>query len=292
MPVVRALFVYPVKSCGAIALDRSQLDVKGLQWDRHWMLVDETGRFVSQREYAAMGRIVPAFVEGGVRLTMDGMSEALHLPFEPHSGDTRIRTTVTVWKDTFEALDEGDHAAQWFTQALGVPVRLVRFAQDVTRLASRKWTNDEDVPTQFADGFPLLVTSEASLAELNARLAAKGVPPVPMSRFRPNIVVDGGEAFDEDFIDTLTIESASGGEEIVLRFAKPCARCPITTIDQQTGEHNAQWPAEPLDTLAAFRADPRVDGGLTFGQNAMVVTGAGARVAVGAQAQWEYRFED
>lgn len=290
MAIVRALYVYPVKSCGAIALDRAQLDVKGLAWDRHWMVADETGRFVSQREYAAMARIVPAFVEDGVRLTMEGMSEALHLPFAPRGGEPRVRATV--WSDSFEALDEGDHAAQWFTNALGVPVRLLRFAQDVTRLASKKWTNDEDAPTQFADGFPVLVTSEASLAELNERLAAKGAPPVPMTRFRPNIVVgDVGEAFEEDFIDTLAIESATGGEEIVLRFVKPCARCPITTIDQTSGERDPQWPTEPLDTLQVFRADPRVDGGLTFGQNAMVVTGAGERLAVGAHAQWEYRFE-
>jgi uncharacterized protein len=291
MPIVRALFVYPVKSCGAIALDRAQLDVKGLQWDRHWMVVDATGRFVSQREYAAMARIVPAFVEDGVRLTMEGMSEALHLPFAPRGDEARVQATV--WSDTFEALDEGDRAAQWLTQALGVPVRLVRFAPDVTRLASKKWTNDEDVPTQFADGFPILVTSEASLAELNARLEAKGAPSVPMARFRPNIVVgDIGEAFEEDFIDTLAIDSTAGGEQIVLRFVKPCARCPITTIDQQTGERDAQWPSEPLDTLQVFRADPRVDGGLTFGQNAMVVTGVGERIAVGAHAEWEYRFDE
>lgn len=293
MAVIRALFVYPVKSCGAIALDRAQLETKGLQWDRHWMVVDASGRFVSQREMAAMARIVPAFVEGGVRLTMPGadapVDAPLLLPFTPRGDEARVQATV--WKDTFEALDEGDEAAQWFSRALGVPVRLVRFAPDVTRLASKKWTNDEDVPTQFADGFPLLVTSEASLADLNARLAAKGAPPVPMSRFRPNIVVDGSDAFDEDFIDTLSIAGETAAQDVVLRFTKPCARCPITTIDQHTGERDAQWPAEPLDTLAVFRADPRVDGGLTFGQNAMVVAGAGARLAVGAQAEWEYRFE-
>lgn len=291
MAMVRALFVYPVKSCGAIALDCAQLEAKGLQWDRHWMVVDASGRFVSQREIAAMARVVPAFVEGGVRLTMTGADApagtSLFLPFEPRGNEARVQATV--WKDTFEALDEGDEAAQWFSRALGAPVRLVRFAPDVTRLASKQWTNNEDVPTQFADGFPLLVTSESSLAELNARLAAKGAPPVPMSRFRPNIVVDGGEAFDEDFIDTLSITSEAS--EVVLRFTKPCARCPITTIDQHTGERDGEWPAEPLDTLATFRADPRVDGGLTFGQNAMVVAGAGGRLAVGAQAEWEYRFE-
>jgi len=291
MATVRALFVYPVKSCGAIALEHAQFGLSGIEWDRHWMVVDEAGRFVSQREYAAMARIVPAFVEDGVRLTMEGMSEALHLAFAPRGNEARV--PASVWDDAFEALDEGDHAAQWFTQAIGVPVRLLRFAHDVKRLASKKWTSGEDAPTQFADGFPILVTSEASLAELNERLAAKGAPPVPMTRFRPNIVVgDVGEAFEEDFIDTLAIESANGGEEIVLRFVKPCARCPITTIDQQTGERDAQWPTEPLDTLAVFRADPRVNGGLTFGQNAMVVTGAGARVAVGASAQWEYRFDE
>jgi uncharacterized protein len=289
MSVIRALFVYPVKSCGAIALDRAQLETKGLMWDRHWMVVDATGCFVSQREYAAMACIVPAFVEDGVRLTTADLDAPLMLPFTPRGDEARIQ--VTVWDDAFEALDEGDEAAKWFSLALGVSVRLVRFAQDVTRLASRKWTNDEDVPTQFADGFPLLVTSESSLADLNARLAAKGAPPLPMSRFRPNIVVDGIDAFDEDFIDTLSIPGEAGGDEVVLRFAKPCARCPITTIDQLSGERDAQWPAEPLDTLAAFRADPRVDGGLTFGQNAMVVAGAGQRLAVGAQAQWEYRFE-
>ncbi|MEQ0772065.1 MOSC N-terminal beta barrel domain-containing protein [Paraburkholderia tropica] len=289
MSVIRALFVYPVKSCGAIALDQAQLETQGLAWDRHWMVVDANGRFVSQREYASMARIVPVFAQDGVQLSMDGVSGGLHLPFAPRGDEARVQATV--WGDTFEALNEGDEAAHWFTRALGVPVRLVRFAHDVTRLASKKWTLDQDAPTQFADGFPILVTSESSLAELNARLAAKGAPALPMSRFRPNIVVDGGEAFDEDFIDTLSIEDEDGGEAVVLRFVKPCARCPITTIDQLSGERDAQWPAEPLDTLQTFRADARVDGGLTFGQNATVLAGAGKRLAVGAQAQWEYRFE-
>jgi uncharacterized protein len=286
MPVIRALFVYPVKSCAAIALDGALLEAEGLKWDRHWMAVDENGCFVSQREYAAMARIVPEFVEGGVRLSMAEMASTLLLPFEPR-GEAR-RVEATVWKDTFEALDEGDEAARWFSQAVGVPLRLVRFAPDVTRVCSQKWTQGVEVPTQFADGFPLLVTSEASLADLNTRLAQKGAPAVPMSRFRPNIVVDGEGAFDEDFIETMTID----GDGVVLRFAKPCARCPITTIDQQTGLHDEAWPTEPLDTMAAFRADPRVGGGLTFGQNAVVVAGAGTRVAVGAEVQWEWRFDE
>jgi uncharacterized protein len=286
MPVIRALFVYPVKSCGGIALDQAQLVAEGLKWDRYWMAIDETGRFVSQRDHAAMALIVPAFVEGGVRLSKEGMASSLLLPFELPAAARRV--SATVWKDTLEALDEGDEAAQWFSEAVGVPLRLVRFAPDVTRLANKKWTHGEDVPTHFRDGYPVLVTSEASLADLNARLAAKGAMPVPMTRFRPNIVVDGETAFEEDFIDTLSID----GTDIVLRFAKPCDRCPITTIDQQTGERDAQWPAEPLDTLATFRSDPRVNGGLTFGMNATVVSGVGKQVAVGAQAQWEVRFDE
>jgi uncharacterized protein YcbX len=109
-----------------------------------------------------------------------------------------------------------------------------------------------------------------------------------MNRFRPNIVVDGEGAFDEDFIDTMSID----GSDVVLRFAKPCDRCQITTQDHRTGERDAKWPGEPLDTMMTFRADPRVNGGLTFGMNATVVSGAGKRVSVGAHAQWEWRFDE
>ncbi|RQH05668.1 MOSC domain-containing protein [Paraburkholderia dinghuensis] len=286
MAVIRALFVYPVKSLGGIALDQAQLLAEGLKWDRNWMVVDETGQLVTQRQNAALARVVCAFVKGGVRLSTDGMASSLVLPFEPRGDERRVRATV--WNDTVDAFDEGDEAAQWITKAVGVPLRIVRFAPDATRYANRKWTNDEDVPTHFADAFPLLVTNEASLADLNARLAAKGAPPVPMTRFRPNIVVDGEEAFDEDFVETMSID----GTDVVLRFAKPCDRCQVTTIDQLTGERDAQWPAEPLDTLMTFRADPRVNGGLTFGVNATVVSGAGEQVAVGAPAEWEWRFDE
>ena len=286
MAVIRALFVYPVKSCGGIALDAAQLRAEGLEWDRHWMVVDEAGRMVSQREHPRMARIVCAFVEDGVRLSCADLDSELILPFAPAAEARRV--SATVWRDTVDALDEGDEAARWMTRAVGLPVRVVRFAPDATRHANRKWTNGADVPTQFADGYPLLVTSEASLADLNARLAAKGAPAVPMNRFRPNLVVEGEGAFEEDFVETMAID----GGAVVLRFAKPCDRCPITTLDHRTGERDPRWAGEPLDTLMTFRADPRVNGGLTFGMNATVVAGAGRRIAVGAPVRWELRFDE
>ncbi|MFS2116848.1 MOSC domain-containing protein, partial [Herbaspirillum frisingense] len=142
--------------------------------------------------------------------------------------------------------------------------------------------------TQFSDGYPLLVIGQASLDDLNARLAAKGAPSLPMDRFRPNLVISGLEPYEEDFIDTLRF--GEGEQAVQLKLVKPCARCPIPGIDQHTGLRDAQWPDEPLDTLAAYRANPRVDGGLTFGQNAIVIGGIGGSIEVGQACHWEFNF--
>lgn len=287
MPFISALFVYPVKSCRAIALTDALIEHDGLQWDRRWMVVDVNGRFVTQREYPSMACIETALDADALHLRVDGAVTELSIPFALPANAPRV--PVTVWEDCFDALDEGDAAARWISDVIGVPLRLVRFADDVTRLASRKWTKGLDVPTRFADGFPLLVTADASLADLNERLAAKGAPSLPMSRFRPNVVLGGTEAFDEDFAGTLSIGAAS---DIVLRVAKPCARCPITTVDQASGTIDPRWPHEPLDTLAGYRANPRIEGGLAFGQNAMVVEGVGRRLRVGDPVDVELAFGD
>ena len=287
MPSVSALFIYPVKSCGAIALDHALLEPHGLEWDRHWMVVDRNGRFVSQREYPAMALIRPVLTPDSLELSAPGAADVLRLPLEAPREAARV--PVTIWRDSLDALDEGDGPARWFSGVLGVPVRLVRFDREVTRLANKMWTTGADAPTKFADGFPLLVTTEASLDELNQRLQAKGAPSVPMNRFRPNIVLNGVDAFEEDFVETLSI---GADDSIVLRFVKPCARCPITTVDQLAGRPDPQWPTEPLDTMMGWRANPRVDGGLTFGQNAIVVGGAGRRVNVGTDVSWELAFPD
>lgn len=289
MPFISALFVYPVKSCGAIALTDALIERDGLQWDRCWMVVDAGGRFVSQREYPSMARIATTLGVDALHLRSSDAASDLAVPFALSAQVNRL--PVSVWSDSVEALDEGDAAAHWLSDVIGAPLRLVRFADDVTRLASRKWTKDIDAPTRFADGFPLLVTADASLAELNGRLAAKGVPPLLMNRFRPNVVLGGTEAFDEDFAGTLSIGAAGADANIALRVVKPCARCPITTVDQASGTIDPRWPHEPLDTLAGYRANPRVDGGLTFGQNAIVIDGVGRRLRVGDDVELELDFD-
>jgi uncharacterized protein YcbX len=173
----------------------------------------------------------------------------------------------------------GDLAAQWFSDCLGQRVRLARFDMAERRLCDRLWTGEFEAETAFADGFPLLVLSTASLAELNRRLLAAGHDAVSMQRFRPNIVLDGlPDAHGEDFIDELTIESPDG--PVLLKLVKPCGRCSIPDVDPATA---AQGHAV-ADTLAGYRAEPRIGGALAFGMNAIVVAGVGHRLRVGARA--------
>jgi uncharacterized protein YcbX len=184
----------------------------------------------------------------------------------------------------------GGEAAQWFSAFLGAPLRLVRFDPAAQRIANRDRTGHTIAPLRFADGYPLLVIGQASLDDLNARLGKKGVDAIPMNRFRPNLVLSGIEAYEEDYIDTLRLETGAG--PIGLRFVKPCTRCPIPTIDQLSGAPDPRWPHEPTDTLSAYRADSRVDGQMTFGQNAVVVEGAGTVLAAGCDASPELRFDN
>ena len=168
----------------------------------------------------------------------------------------------------------------------GQRLRLARFDPDVQRLASAEWTGAIAARTAFADAFPLLVLSTASLGELNRRLAAAGHDAVTMQRFRPNIVIDGLEdAHGEDFIDTLTIESADG--PVVLKLVKPCSRCTIPDVDPLT----AAQGHSVADTMSAYRANARVGGALAFGQNAVIVSGIGHRLRVGAAVKAELAFD-
>jgi uncharacterized protein YcbX len=272
--------LHPIKSCAGFAVDEAPLIETGLEYDREWMVVDAEGDFVSQREVPRMALVRTALRSGELVLRAPGML-ALHLRLDAVEGDCRVR----VWDDTVAAFDMGDLAAQWFSDFLGRPLRLARFDPDAVRLAQRRWTGAIEARTAFADAFPLLVTSTASLAELNRRLVAAGHAAVPMQRFRPNLVLDGlDDAHGEDFIDTLAIDSPDG--EVVLKLVKPCGRCTVPDVDLDSAEQGHSV----TDTLAGYRAEPRIDGALAFGQNAVIVAGVGHRLRPGAAVRATLAF--
>ena len=277
---ITALVVYPVKSCAGVSVQEAVLTETGLDLDRAWMVVDAAGEFVSQRELPRMALIRPQIRTFEIILRAPGML-ALHLAIDAVEQPVRVR----VWDDDVAAYDMGPVAAQWFSDFLGQPLRLVRFDPAHRRLSSLQWTGGVEAPNQFSDGFPLLVTSEASLEDLNTRLAAAGHAAVEMARFRPNVVLGGVAAHDEDRLGVLRIATAEGIAE--LKPVKPCARCPIPNIDPATAE------ASPAvgDTLQAYRQDARLKGAVTFGMNAIVLQGDGQMLRVGQVVGADFRFD-
>jgi uncharacterized protein YcbX len=269
---LQALHVHPIKSCAGIAAAQAMQVETRLEFDRAWMVVDDAGRFVSQRELPRLQLVTPTLRTADLRLRAPGML-ALHLALDTVESACRVR----VWDDEVAAYDMGDLAAQWFSDFLGRPLRLARFDPEQRRLSSRRWTGEIDALNAFADAFPLLVASTASLAELNRRLAEQGQPAVTMERFRPNLVLDGVDAHGEDYIDELVLEAPEG--PVRLKLVKPCARCTIPSVDPLTAETGH----EPGDTLARYRADARLDGAVTFGMNAVVVEGVERTLRVGAR---------
>lgn len=266
---ISRLFVYPIKSCAGVELKETLVIETGLEFDRAWMVVDEHGDFVSQRELPRMALIAPQLKQFEMVLRAPGML-ALHIALDAVEAPCKVR----VWDDECAAFDMGDTAAQWFTDFLmqerppGVPqmkLRLVRFDPAHKRASSMKWTSGRQALNQFSDGYPILVLSEASVNELNTRLKSAGHAAVGIERFRPNIVLSGLQAHDEDRTDTLHI---SGGEtDFALALIKPCPRCPIPNVNPQTAHINP----EVGQMLQTYRQDRRVDGAMTFGMNAMVL---------------------
>ncbi len=260
------LHIYPVKSCRGMPLAAAELTRTGLLDDRHWMLVRPNGRFVTQRELPRMALIGTRVGVDGLTLSAPGMPD-LRVP-RVASGGAR---PVTVWKFDGQGIDCGADAAAWVTRYLQTELSVVAFDVDTPRTCSPEWTQGIHSITEFADGYPVLVISRASLADLNSRLADKSVSALPMNRFRPNVVIDGVGAYDEDRIHELRLNG------ITLRMVKPCTRCSITTTDQQAGAVDG---VEPLRTLKEYRHDKELKGVL-FGQNAIVVSGVGERLRVG-----------
>jgi len=284
---IAQLWIHPVKSCAGLSVQEAELTPTGLAWDRTWMVVDAQGEFVSQRELPRMALIQPAFKLDQLVLRAPGML-ALHLSLDGVESPRRVR----VWDDEVDAWDMGDLAAQWFSDFLAPDapadlkrLRLVRFDPDVRRLSSLKWTRGREALTQFADGFGVLVASTASLDELNTRLAAAGQAPVDMRRFRPNIVLGGVESGDEDRIRGWRVHTPGG--VAALENVKPCARCPIPNVDPDTAT-----PSPVVgDALQAYRQDPRLNGAITFGMNAIVLEGDGLMLRVGQPVSADWAFD-
>ena len=274
MATLSDIIFYPVKSCAGISVSEALLTEAGLAaggvCDREWMVVNEQGEFLTQREYPRMALITPRLDGGMLELSAPGVP--------PHAiaiaaDGCEAAIPVRIWDDSVQAQDCGDASAAWCSQAIGAPCRLVRFPDSARRLTSTRWTGGVAAPTRFADGYPILVIGAASLADLNARLAAAGRPALPMNRFRPNLVIDGIDAFEEDYVERFDIGA------VRLKPVKPCPRCPIPSVDQATGVPGP----DPLDILQAYRRKPQLDDAVCFGMNCIVTAGAGERVFVGQE---------
>jgi len=238
--------IHPLKSAAALLPDQVELDAFGPRWDRRWMAVDDEGVFLSQRATPRLALVRPRLddgpLDGGLVLTHDELP-----PLRVEA--SRQAVWVRIWDDEVEAVDCGEEAADWLTRALGRPARLVHLPDDGRRPVDPDYAAPDDL-VAFADAFPLLLVARASLDDLNARLER----PLPMERFRPNLVIDGAEPYAEDRWRRIRI----GAVEIDV--VKPCARCAITTTDQRTAERGR----EPLRTLARYR---RRGGDVLFAQN-------------------------
>lgn len=262
-----ALHLYPVKSCRGFSVGTAELDDYGFVGDRRFMVVSAAdGKFLTQRTHPRMALVETALDPAALTLSSTGHG-LVSIPLGFSSG----RRTVTVWKSTTSADDCGDEPAEWLSDFLGLPLRLVRMGATYQRPIVKPTAQPGDVVT-FADAYPLLVISEATLADLNDRLQEGGTDPLPMNRFRPNLVVTGCAPYAEDAWGKVRVG------DVVLRNAGPCARCPITTTDQATAERGK----EPLRTLATYRRDPADPTDVNFGINLIHETKRGT-LRVGAE---------
>jgi len=262
---VTGLDIYPLKSARGIARRSVRVAAAGFEWDRQWMVIDPQGMFLSQRTHPQLARIVPEI--GAAALTLHAPDlPALTLPL---AGDGE-RIAVRVHRDPCVGLDQGDGAAAWLSEAVRQRVRVVRVPPQPQRRANPRFAGSVPAPMGFADGYPVLICNQASLADLNARMPEA----VPMDRFRPNLVLAGLEAWAEDRIATLTIG------ELTLRLVKPCTRCTIPAVDQHTG----LAATDPTPVLREFRFSKELRG-VTFGVNAVIVSGTDSHIECGSSCR-------
>ncbi len=264
--VLAGLFLYPVKSAAGIACSAAELGPYGLRHDREWMVVDAGGRFLTQRNEGRLALLGTAIADGQLHLSApQGAGPSLDLQ---HEGEV---SEVQVWGARCQAFDAGREAAQFLSDWLGRPLRLVRFDTRQPRLSNQDWTGEREVPTLFSDGYPMLVLSQASIADLAGRVGQD----LPVQRFRPNLLLGEVPAYAEDEARQLAIGS------VRIALTKACTRCVITTLDHTRGESTGD---EPLRTLKRYRFDPALRG-VVFGRNAYATAGVGSILRRGDSVQ-------
>ena len=243
---VSQLYIYPIKSLGGIALDKAVVTDRGFQYDRRWMLVDRNNLFISQREVHQMALLKPALVDKGIKVTHSVKQSSCTISFNTTKNEF---AEVTIWDDTCIGQFVSDETDEWFSSMLEIPCRLVYMPDETHRITDQRYTSEDSI-TSFSDAYPFLLIGQSSLDDLNSKLTET----LPMNRFRPNIVFTGGEAYQEDMMHTFTIGN------ITFHGVKLCARCVMTTIDQENGASGK----EPLKTLARYRLKNKK---IMFGQN-------------------------
>jgi uncharacterized protein len=243
---VSQLYIYPIKSLGGIALDTATVTDRGFQYDRRWMLVDHNNLFISQREVHQLALLKLKITDTGIQVNHSVKNDAYTIPFEPTKNEF---AEVSIWDDTCIGQFVSDEADKWFSDKLEFSCRLVYMPDNSHRTTDQRYTSEDSI-TSFSDAYPFLLIGQSSLDDLNSRLAEK----LPMNRFRPNIVFTGGAPYEEDMMHTFAIRN------VTFYGVKLCARCVMTTIDQET----AVAGKEPLKTLARYRNKNQK---IMFGQN-------------------------
>ncbi|MEM7081410.1 MAG: MOSC N-terminal beta barrel domain-containing protein [Pseudomonadota bacterium] len=277
MITIASLHCYPVKGLRSIDLTRATVLDRGFAYDREWMIVDENHSFITQRQANIMATITTRLTDTHLVLEHES-AQPLAIELDHTSGDTYA---VKVWKDTCEGVDQGNEAADWLSALLATNgfdrVRLVRFAPSGERPVEPDYLDGDEAHVGFADGYPFLVANTATLAHLNSLLDDA----VPMNRFRPNIVLHGLPALDEHRLVSLDVKARG----VHMRLPKPCQRCKVTTIDQQTGV--VADSREPLKTLVRSLSLDGLIGGF-FGQNGIATSGMGTALELGDEVTVTY----
>ena len=240
---LHSIYIYPLKAARRVPLASAHVEERGLRHDRRWMVIDAGGRFLSQRDVPGFALVRVGLASGGVSVEAPNMSRAVFREPCPDAATVPVQ----IWKDTVEASSAGPEAEAWITAYAGRPCRLVYMPDNSLRRLNPAFASGI---VSFADGYPLLLTAQASLTCLNSRMET----PVDMSRFRPNIVIAGSEPYEEDGWKRICVGS------VCFRVVKPCDRCVVTTVDQDTGAQGK----EPLSTLGRYR---KRGSGVYFGQN-------------------------